>query len=841
MMGVSREITEQKEAERTLALQGRLNSLRAEIGEILSGEGSIREILQRAAESLNEYLGVAFYRIWSLNGAENTLELQASAGLYTHIDGDHGRVPVGKLKIGLIAEERRAHITNDVLEDPRIGDKEWARREGMVAFAGLPLIVEGALVGVMATFSREPIPDSVIQDLVPIAESLAQFISRRRAEEDLRHSEERFRQLAEHIDEVFWMTSADGREIIYVNPAYEEIWGTSRQSLYENATDWADAIHPEDRDRAEGAFFERASTGVFDEEYRIVRPDGTIRWIWDRGFPVKDEAGNIYRIAGIAEDITDRVQVMERLREARDGAESASKAKSDFLAMMSHEIRNPMTTIIGMTELALSSDLTPKQADYLGAVADSSYSLLELLNEILDLSRIESGKLELDPQPFSLHQNLEIAIAGLKERACSKGLSFSCTISDDVPDGLVGDAGRLRQVVLNLADNAIKFTEQGEVTIEVELKSQDEEAIVLNFIVTDTGIGINPNFQKQIFESFTQVETFLDRARGGAGLGLAIASRLVRLMGGTIHLDSTPGSGSVFSFETRLRRFTGSSNEINEQLAATPSAWSGDLSDHSLSLAAKPLSILLAEDDEMNQLLVSELIQKVGHRVDAVDNGIDVLQRVEEKSYDLLLMDLQMPGLDGIEATRRIRESERGTTRHVPIIALTAHAMESDRRRCIRAGMDAYLSKPIRLREFLDHVDELVGGQSAAAREWKQKPAETGVSTDGAFSIMAALDVVYGDEDLLKDLASKFLQRYDELFIEIRQSIHRRDGEKLHREAHILKSLLANFAAQTPAAAAAHLENCGRRNEWAEADTALIELDQAIEAMTPVLKDFISC
>jgi PAS domain S-box-containing protein len=500
------------------------------------------------------------------------------------------------------------------------------------------------------------------------------------AEEVFRQSE-RFRAILDQIEDGCCVVDLHGI-YLFVNDAFCRLYGFEKHEIL--GSSFSQSSGPERAGKLREMYSQVYATGqpIKAFEYQIFPRNRPALFVEQSISLEHDAQGRPVGFLAITRDCTARKLAEAAMAQAKEAAEAASRAKSEFLANMSHEIRTPMNGIIGMTAIALDSAMTPEQNECLQTIRSQAESLLTIVNDILDFSKIEQRHIDLESVAFPIADAVTGVIAPLAAAAGAKGLELTSVISPDVPPYIVGDPVRLKQIVSNLVSNAVKFTERGSVRLEVSTAGRAVDRAALHIRVTDTGIGIPADKQLVIFEPFHQADGSTTRRFGGTGLGLAIASNLAGLMGGRIWVDSIPEAGSTFHVTVPVG-------------IAVPVPAAAGASSRDVTAPGRVVRVLIAEDNIINQRVAARLLTKRGHLVTVVGNGREALEALQHGTFDLVLMDVQMPDMDGFEATAAIREQERTSGRHVRIVAMTAHAMKGDKERCLSSGMDGYLSKPI--------------------------------------------------------------------------------------------------------------------------------------------------
>jgi len=544
--------------------------------------------------------------------------------------------------------------------------------------------------------------------------------------------------------------------------------------------------------------------------------------------PLTDEFGTITHFVAVKEDVTEKKRILAELVTAKELAETANFAKSDFLANMSHEIRTPMNGVIGMTGLLLETELSDEQRRYAETVRNSGESLLHLINDILDFSKIEAGKIELETLNFNLSSLLDDFSATLAVRAHEKGLELICAVAPDVPAYLRGDPGRLRQILTNLVGNAVKFTHQGGISVQASLVSETYDKAMIRFSIKDTGIGIPVAKQELLFQKFTQIDTSTVRRYGGTGLGLSISKELAELMGGEIGVTPEEGRGSEFWFTVHMGKQTDPSLTVVTRYLYR-------------ELRRRPCRILLAEDNITNQQVALAILKKMGLRADVVANGTEAIMALETLPYDLVLMDLQMPEMDGVEATRHIRNSQSAASNHgIPIIAMTAHTIKGDREHCLEAGMNDYVTKPIYPHTLAEALDKWLPKDTAVSTEQAAPEPEitSSVTAREPQSLVYDRDGLMDrleDEGLVRMVTECFLEDMPRLIEMLRACLEAGDAPGAERQAHTIKGAAANVGGETLRKMANEMEKAGKAGDLDAVRTRMADLgsrfDQLRQAM----------
>ena len=585
-----------------------------------------------------------------------------------------------------------ANVRNEFPEDQFLQDM------GAEGYVGAPLISrDGGHLGIVAALSKSPIeePDTVAAVFDFIALQASAEVERIQSNSALRESEARFREFAECSSDWFWEMDADLR-VSYCSDRYYEIHGTQPERLLGKTLEEAGIAHRDDAAWSQHLEIMRAHQPFRHFVERRTKPDGTVIWSSISGNPQFDGTGKFTGYRGTGHDISQIKETEAALTRAKDEAEAVNDAKTEFLATMSHEIRTPMTGVLGMAKLLQISDLDAQQKHQVDTIINCGNALLDIVNDVLDLAQLESGKIRVEPALFHLRDFAVSVTELLAGKAEEKGLKLICQFADPLPEHVCADEKRIRQILINLIGNAVKFTAEGEVRLSI---SEHQGAIgtsLLRFDVTDTGIGIPAPDIARLFSKFEQMESSTCRDWGGSGLGLAIVKQLVDLFGGKVGVESEPGRGSRFWFTVPVTMADAGANAD----AATPS--------DAAYKAKRSLKLLVAEDNKVIQLILTAMLGRAGHRLDIVGNGEEALEAMRRADYDAVLMDVRMPKVDGFQATRKIR-SLPGAKSGIPILAVTADAIPRKQNDFALAGFDGVVVKPISPAELFEKLDIALG------------------------------------------------------------------------------------------------------------------------------------
>ncbi|MDH5193903.1 MAG: ATP-binding protein [Nitrospira sp.] len=776
-------------------------------------------------------------------------------------------------------ELERLIVADDAQQDEKTREfsEGYLAPQGITSMLDVPIRSGGRMVGVICHEHIGPRRQWTLEEqhfAVSVANALALAIEaadRRRVEQALRTSEGRLTTTVQSTNIGIWDWDLTTNEV-YLSAEWKRQLGYDDHEVASSFEEWKSRLHPEDRDQTWSAMegYLLAQIDQFELEHRLRHKDGSYRWILTRGTSIKNAGELSARMVGINIDVTDRKLVEEALRQAKEAAEAASLAKSQFLANMSHEIRTPMNGVLGLAELLLRCPLNEKERHLTQAIHQSGSALLSIINDILDFSKIEAGKLRLETIPFEVRRTIEEAVAVSSPTAEQKGLSLSCHIDPRTPPYVIGDPIRLRQIIVNLVSNAVKFTERGTITVRAEPQGVSEGQYGLSVSVTDTGIGISRDAQAHIFGAFSQADGSTTRKYGGTGLGLAIVKQLVTLMGGVVELKSRPGEGTCFRFTVSCQPSDRPTQRTAEQLAA-PVERDG-MADDQFPVSGGEVRILLVEDNPVNREVACGMLETLHCQIDTAENGREALDAIGKTDYALVFMDCQMPEMDGMTATRliRAREAERADQsggaasagmRRLPIVALTAHAMQGDREQCLSVGMDDYLTKPFTLSSleqvlsrWLPHWSRGESGQhvrpsGSAAKERAGELQEDSrpVLDSVAHSAGTVLNQTTlaeiralqrpGQPDLVVRIVSSYLQTSPDLVDRIRSAVRSQNATELRAAAHRLKSCSAQLGALAVSADCRELELMGERQDLTHAEQVVGGLEQHYAAACGALQD----
>jgi len=812
-------ITDRKQTEQRLAAQHAVTRL-------LAGNPSISEAVPRILQEIGQHPGweiVAFWRVdpekqilvctdfWRSSDKLRKFETLSRETLFRAGEGLPGRV---------WSSRQPAWISDVTLAEnvPRAPLEASAGLHGGLAF---PILSNDEVVGVIEAFSWQvlPLDERLLEMLGATGVLIGQFFHRKQVEEAMKLQSA----ITENMAEGVCLVRASDTMIVYANAKFDDMFGYDAGELIGKsiAAIYGGAEDKNAEQTLSEVIAQLRKTGTWKGEVQNRRKDGSFFWCQANISSFHHSRfGEVW--LSVRSDISERKQAEKDMERARDAALESARFKSEFMANMSHEIRTPLNAVLGMTELLVQSDLSTKQREFAGLIEQSGKSLLRIISDILDFSKMESGRFNIEVADMSLHEAVEGVVQMLASSAQAKGVALRCTLAPDIPVLLRGDAGRIGQVLTNLVGNAIKFSEHGDVRIKADLESQTDTTVLVRVMVQDTGIGISEENQERLFQSFSQADASTVRKYGGTGLGLAISKKIVELMGGTIGMRSQLGQGSTFWFTVPFERPVTPSPDVRPDAVPVQAVRPpGDLfvfQPPAASAGSNKSRILLAEDNPANQMLTYYQLERLGYSVDIVSDGRQVLQALAETPYDLVLMDCQMPELDGYQATAEVRKRE-GVLKHTPIIAMTAHVLKGEEAKCLKAGMDGYVSKPVTL-AVLKNLLRRWGGYTEGT-DTQATLASRDVTDPVNMSIL--LETTEGDPAALRYLVSIYLNQTTSRLKDLERAIHAHSPANVKSLAHGLAGSSDCFGAVLLVPTFREMERLGKERQLAKVPDLLVK------------------
>jgi PAS domain S-box-containing protein len=871
---VLRDISHQKRVERERQqTEGLLRRIKTGLSELAESPEIYNGNLEQAFQTITRVAAVSLcverVSIWFFTENRSTIQC-AKLYQFTTQEYSQGAVLAATAypRYFRELETEQPVVADDAQHDPRTAEftANYLAPLGITSMLDVPIRSGGQMVGVICHEHMGPIRYWTLEEqhfAVSVANTLTlalEAADRKKVEQALRTSEGRLAMTVQSTNIGIWDWDLSSNDV-YLSPEWKRQLGYEDHEFANSFQEWECRVHPDDHERSLGAIdaYLNGRAGALENEHRLRHKDGSYRWILSRGTIIKNEGALSSRMVGIHIDVTDRKAAEEVLRQAKDAAEAASRAKSQFLANMSHEIRTPMNGVLGLAELLLRYPLNEKERHLTQSIHRSGSVLLAIINDILDFSKIEAGKLQLEAIPFEVRRTVEEAIAVSFPTAEQKGLRLSCRIDPHIPFSLIGDPTRLRQIIVNLVSNAVKFTAQGTITVGAELNGTREGRYGLSVSVTDTGIGIPLEAQTNIFDAFSQADGSTTRKYGGTGLGLAIVKQLVTLMGGTIELQSRPSEGTCFRFTIYCKSADMPTPQPTELFAL--SAKRGETVSEQCPVRRSEFRILLVEDNPVNREVACGMLEVLNCRIDTAENGREAVDATAKTDYALVLMDCQMPEMDGLTATKLIRSREAERARkagdsagapptRLPIVALTAHAMQGDREQCLAAGMDDHLSKPFTLVQLEQRLSrwlpnwprgELsqqtipsgsVGKVTVGDLQEDPRPLSDPVGQPGGSIIdqtaLAGIRALQrsGQPDIVVRVVTSYLETSPDIVDRIRSAVRSQNATELRAAAHRLKSSSAQLGAMAVSAVCRELEQMGERQDFTHVDEVAARLEQ---------------